>query len=227
MRRTILLAGLGGVLFVSSAAHAEVAGALRAGTLGIGADVTIGMTETLNVRLGYSAFSYDREIEDTDLTYDGELKLSNAQALLDWHAFGGGFRFTIGAVGGGTELEVQGEPSDEGTYEIGGETFTAAQVGSVEGTAEFGNSVLPYIGFGWGNPVDAAGRVSFLVDVGAIYGGTPDVNIRARCGTAAPAGSPQCARLQAAVDEERADLEEEVTLLEWYPVLSLGISVKF
>jgi hypothetical protein len=208
----------------SFAANADVGVSLRAGTLGLGADVNIGLTENLNLRLGYSLYDYDETIEETDVTYDGELKLRNATALLDWHAFGGGFRFSFGGVGANTEVDVVGKPTG-GTYEIGDRVFTAAQVGSLTGKIEMGNSVAPYLGIGWGNTVDAAGRVTFLFDIGVVYMGSPEVSLVASCGASVPAAT--CAQLRDAVEQEEAELQDDATDYEWYPVIGIGLAVKF
>lgn len=215
-----------GALLISATASAEVGASLRAGTLGLGLEFNVGFTETLNLRLGYSTYDYDDTIEETEVTYDGEIKLRNPSAILDWHAFHGGFRLSFGAVATNTEINATGRPTG-GTYELDGQVFTASQVGTLRGTVEMGNSVSPYVGLGWGNTVDAAGRVTFLFDIGAVYMGTPEVNLTATCGTAAPAGSVNCNRLQAAVQQEEDDLAEDATLYEWYPVISLGIAVRF
>lgn len=213
-------------LCLSANACADVAAAVRAGTLGIGVDIDFALTERLNARVGYSAYDYDDQVEDSDVMYDGEVNLSHATALLDWHAFGGGFRFSFGAVGLGTKFNLVGEPLG-GIYEIGDDTFTAAQVESVTGKAEFENSIAPYVGFGWGNTVDPEDRITVVFDIGAIYGGSPTVDLTATCGRAAPVGGATCNRLQMAIAEEEAELEENASIAEWWPVLSLGIAVRF
>jgi hypothetical protein len=225
MRHLRLLVCLGALL-VSGIASAEVGASLRAGTLGIGVELNMGLAETLNLRVGYNTYDYDDTIEDTDVRYKGEIKLRNPTVLLDWHAFHGGFRFSFGAVITDTKIEAIGEPTN-GTYELDGQTYTAAQVGTLRGKVEMGNSIAPYLGIGWGNTVDAAGRVTFLFDIGAAYMGTPDVNLVATCGSAAPTGSAACNSLQAAVQQEDDDLSNDATLYEWYPVISVGIAVRF
>ena len=213
-----------GLLSYGAMASADVGVSLKAGTLGAGLDFNIGLTDTLNLRLGYATYDHDDTIEDTDVVYDAELKLRNATALLDWHAFDGGFRFSFGAVGAGTEIDVVGTPSS-GTYEIGDRIFTAAEVGSLTGKVEMGNSVAPYVGIGWGNTVDQGGRVTFLFDLGAVYTGSPEVNLTARCGAAVP--TARCAQLQQEVDREEAEISEDATIYEWYPVISLGLAIRF
>lgn len=228
--RKVLLANfvLGGAALVaaSSNAQAEVALAVRGGTLGIGAELALGLTDELNLRVGYSAFDYSTEIEDTDVTYAGDLELRNPSALLDWHAFGGGFRLSLGAVGASTKLQGTGEPNAGNQYVINGNTYSAAQVGRVATQVEASNSVAPYIGIGWGNPVDDAGRWTLLFDIGAVYyGSEPDVVVTATCGPTLPA--QQCTRLQNDVNAERDELIDEVDALSWYPVLNLGVAFRF
>lgn len=213
-----------GLLSVGAVANADVGVSMRAGTLGAGIDFNIGVTEKLNVRLGYSAFEHDDTIEDTDVVYDAELSLENATALVDYHVFGGGFRLTFGAVGASTEVDVVGTPTG-GVYEIGDQSFSAAEVGSLTGKIEMGNDVAPYVGIGWGNTVDAAGRITFLFDLGAVYTGSPTVELNARCGPIV--GAARCNLLQQEVQEEEDELSEDATVYEWFPVISLGLAIRF
>ncbi|HEY8538085.1 MAG TPA: hypothetical protein VIL28_04400 [Steroidobacteraceae bacterium] len=225
MRATRLLFAAG-LLVYGAAVSADVGASLRAGTLGVGAELNVGLTETLNLRVGYSLFDYDDTIEETDLRYDGELKLRNATALLDWHMFGGGFRVSFGAVGASTEIDVVGTPTG-GFYDIGDETFAADEVGSLRGKIKMGNDVAPYVGIGWGNPVDKDGRITFLFDLGAVYTGSPDVNLTAQCGPALAGDPTRCAVLQQEVRREADELADESTSYEWWPVVSIGLAVRF
>lgn len=227
MRKPVMASVILGTVALAAmdSARADVALAARGGTLGVGAELAIGMTETLNLRVGYSAFDYSTEIEDTDVTYDGDLELRNPSALLDWHAFGGGFRFSLGVVGASTQVVGTGVPT-AGTYEINGRIYPASAVGNLGVEIEASNSVAPYIGIGWGNPVDAAGRWTFLFDIGAVYyGSEPDVVVNVNCGAALT--GPECTQLRNDVEAERLDLIDEVDTLNWYPVLNLGLAFRF
>ncbi|MFI4885635.1 MAG: hypothetical protein ACHQIF_08715 [Steroidobacterales bacterium] len=211
---------------VVRAATPGFAVALRAGTPGVGLDLDLGLSSALGVRLGYSAFDIDHSIDTSDVDYSGRLKLSTGTALLDWYPFAGVFHLTAGAAINGTKLDVAGRPS-AGSYTINGTTYSSSQVGSLTGQLKFGNSVAPYVGFGWGNPAGSHGHIHFLFDVGAIYGGTPTVSLRAQCGPAAPSGSPACDQAQTDVVAEQQQLRHKADILRWYPVVSLGIAVRF
>lgn len=226
-----LLLAIGTVVALASSvgtANADVSLGLRAGTPGIGLELGIGLTETLNLRLGYAAYDYSTEIEDTDVTYDGDLELRNPSALLDWHAFGGGFRFSFGAVGASTKAVGTGVPNAGNVFVIDNTPFAASEIGQLDAEVEASNSVAPYIGIGWGNSVDAAGRWTFLFDVGAIYyGSEPDVAVNVTCGPALANNAARCNLLRAEVENERQDLMEEVDTLNWYPVLNFGVAFRF
>jgi hypothetical protein len=199
----------------------------RAGTTGYGFDLDIG-SEWFGARVGYSGFNFDHQVNQTDVNYDGKLKVRDLSALFDWYAFGGGFRLTLGAVGGGgLTADVTGVPAANQTYTINGNTYTGSQLGSLSGHLKFGNSVSPYVGLGWGNPVGRKHHLHFLFDVGAIYGGTPNVTLVGTCGSAAPAGSPLCTQLQNDVQTERQQLQHDVTVIKWYPVVNFGLAYRF
>jgi hypothetical protein len=198
--------------------------AIRAGTLGLGADVDFSLNQHLNARVGFAGYSVNRAVTDTNVTYDGTLKLSNPSALLDWRLFGGAFRVSFGAVASGTKIDATGRPAANGTYTLGNNTYTASQIGSLDGTFKLGNSVAPYLGFGWGNVVGRDEHFSVLFDVGATYSGTSNVTLTANCTTGVAA---ICSQLQSDVDTERQNLESKLMLLKWYPVVALGVGYRF
>jgi hypothetical protein len=229
-RGQVLLAASGLLLLqASNSANADTSAALalRAGTPGYGVELDLGLTQKLSARIGYSFLNYDHTVEDTDVTYDGELKISNLSGLVDWYAFNGGFHLSAGVMGGGLKVNAVGTPAAGGTYTINGTTYSSSEVGSIGGQIKFGNSLAPYVGLGWGNPVDKAGRLTFLFDVGAIYGGTPSVNLIATCGAAAPEGSAACTQLQQDLLGEKQELEDSVSVVKWYPVLNIGLAYRF
>lgn len=210
----------------SRAATPDLALAVRAGTPGVGLDLDLGLSPSFGVRVGFAGFNVNHNVDTSDVNYEGRLQLRTVTGLLDWYVFAGSFRLTAGVAGNDTKLDVVGQPS-QGTYTIDGNTYSSSQLGSLSGRLKFGNSVSPYVGFGWGNPAGEDGRFHFLFDVGAIYGGTPSVTLSAQCGPAAPTGSAACNQAQSDVASEQAKLRHKADILQWYPVVSLGIGLRF
>jgi hypothetical protein len=214
--------GLAALVSAPAIAETQFGVGVRGGSLGLGADLDFAFTDNLNARVGYAGYSINRTVDQTNLTYAGKLKLSNPSVLLDWRVLAG-LRMTLGAVLTSTKIDAIGRPT-AGTFTIGGNTYSSSEVGSVTGSFKMGNSVAPYIGFGWGNVVGRGGHFSFLFDVGAIYAGTPSVALTANCTSN---NAAVCSQLQSDVAVERKNLEKNVTLLKWYPVVGVGFGYGF
>lgn len=210
----------------SRAATTDLGAAVRIGTPGVGLDLDLGLSRSFGLRVGFAGFNINHSLSTSDVDYDGRLKLRTFTGLLDWYVFRGAFHLTAGVAGNGTRLEVVGRPT-QGFYTINGTTYSSTQLGSLSGELKFGNSVSPYVGFGWGNAAGESGRVHFLFDVGAIYGGTPSVSLTAQCGPAAPPGSVLCDQAQSDVATEAQKLRHKAGFLRWYPVVSLGVGIRF
>lgn len=220
-----LLLALLAVPAPSAAATPDFGVALRAGTPGVGLDLDLGLSPSFGLRVGFAGFNINHSLSTSDVDYDGRLKLRTITGLLDWYVFRGGFHLTAGVAGNDSRLAVVGRPS-QGFYTINGATYSSSQLGSLSGELQAGNSVSPYVGIGWGNPAGESGRVHFVFDIGAIYGGTPSVALTAHCGPAAPPGSPLCDEIQGNAATEEQKLRHEAHILRWYPMVSLGIAVR-
>lgn len=202
-----------GLLLVSSHAAAEgFALGAKAGTTGLGLEGTWGLSQSVNLRLGYYAFDYSTDLEEQGVEYDGDLDLQNAGLFADWHPFQGGFRLSAGGIQTGNEFRGFAD----GELEVGVNTYQA------ELNAEVGWSTFaPYLGLGFGNAVDS-GRWSFAFDLGVMFVGEPSVRL---------VGSIDEPALQAQFDQdvarEEAELREELKDTKHYPVVSLGVAYHF
>ena len=121
-----------------------------------------------------------------------------------------------GLFSNGNELSLVSD--DTGTFEIGGTTYNASDVGTITSTTSFG-STAPYLGFGYDFTV--MGRVGLIFDVGVLWQGDPDVSV-----TADGPISTQPAFLDS-LEAERLELEDEVSDYKAWPVVSLGFVVNF
>lgn len=229
MQKSLLVTFAGLITLAAPCAMAEVGMGIRGGTFGYGLDFDVGVTDHLALRVGYNYLDYNQTVTDTDVRYDGKLKISSVSGFLDWHPFAGGFRLSLGAVGSGPKVDVVGTPTASGTFELNGNTYTTAQIGSLTGQIKVGNSVAPYVGIGYGNVPRGRHPVTFLFDLGAIYGGTPKVSLTATCSSSLTA--QQCAALQSQLDTdvaaEIARLENNVNEIKWYPIVSIGLGIRF
>ncbi len=100
------------------------------------------------------------------------MQLRTISALADWYPFGSGFRTSGGLFYNKNKFTLNAMLAANNTYSIGANTYTAAQIGSLQGEISF-NAVAPYIGIGWGNPVAKDKSWSFVSDLGILFQGKP------------------------------------------------------
>ena len=198
---------------------------LKLGTLALGGDVVVKVNEAVNVRLGYTGFSRRVDFTENSVNYRGDARLSSPSLLVDWALVGGDCRVTAGAIAMKSHVDAIGHPSSVQTYTIGNSVYSTNDISSLTGRAEFGNSVAPYLGFGWGNLLKSKGHWSWVADLGVVYAGSPSVTLSAPC---APDASVQtCSALQADLALERENTVQDIMRLKWYPVANLGVGYRF
>ncbi len=229
MKKLLLSACSFLLLNVTTHLHAQqgqdgLALGLKAGTTGIAIELVSPVTETVNVRLGYNWLEYDRSFNTDDVRYSGDLIKKSAAVFADWHPGAGSFRISAGAYRHfDNYIDVTGRPTASGTYEFNNQIYSADNIGSVRGRGRF-NRTVPYLGIGWGNASRAENRIGFSTDLGVLYQDSARVDLQAFNCTL-PAGL--CTQLNADLNAEAEELEEEMSDYKWWPVLKLGVYFQF
>ena len=223
---SILLLGLSPSL---SLAEVPLAIGVEAGSTGLGLQLHAGVSDSLKVRLGYSYFSGsegvdaddNNGVEDDELRYDGSLKLNNLSLLADWYPWAGNFHVSAGGVLNNNDLKVTAECNNPSGCEVGEGSFSRAEIGTITTDIDF-NSFGPYLGIGWGNPVGGDIGIHWNFELGVVYQGEPSVSMTSD-GTCAGF----FAVCREALNDEAEELEEDLSGLQLYPVISLGMSYRF
>lgn len=188
---------------------------LKAGTLGVGVELSKSMSDKFSANLGFNSYNFNTTETTDGIDYDYKFDLQSAALLANYHPFTGVFRFTVGALYNNNELKLTGKPSAGSTYTINGVTYTAAQVGTLTGKLTF-DKIAPYLGIGWGSRPGS--KLGLTADVGALYQGAPKLSLTA---------SGAAAGLTSDLEQERKSAESDLSDLKWYPVVSLGIYFRF
>lgn len=230
-RSIAILAGV--MLFASNANAIEVGVGVKAGTLGIGAELTVGLTKTINARVSLTSIDVaDRNetISVGDSTASGDLDATlgldfGATALLvDWHVFDGTFHLTAGMVRNDTKLSFQGALLNGIT--VDGQALDPDDInGNITGDISLGESFQPYLGVGWGRKAGDGGGLAVSVELGVALL-DPSVNLNADVNVSGSNSLTQTElndRIRAVED----DAESDLSLLEAWPVISIGINYAF
>lgn len=191
-------------------------------TLGYGLGVEFQTTDSVVTRLGFNKWDKNFTTTSGSLNLDGKLKLSSADLLFDWHLFSGATHLTVGLLSNGNKIAVTATPG-AGGYTINGQTFTATEVGSLNGEVTF-NKTSPYLGFGWSSQPKNKGFM-FLSDFGILFQGSPKAKLTYTGDGGGNAVVAQQIRDQVAVEE--ANLNSKLSSYKRYPVISFAIGYAF
>lgn len=189
---------------------------VKAGTLGLGVEGNWAPLPLIDFRFGMNTFDYDDDRERAGIDYDATLELQSFYATANFKIPASPLRLTAGAFSNGNELHLTS--AGAASYDIGGDTFTAAEVGTIRSKTSF-DSTAPYLGIGF--DFSAFGKVGVNLDFGVLWQGDPDVSLGA---DGLLAGDPD---FLAALDSERQELLDDIDDFKAWPVVSLGFLYNF
>ena len=189
-------------------------------TIGYGASVGFGFTPLFGVRLAAHTGSYSRDLHKESIAYNGKLKLSNYEALIDIYAPAGGFRLTAGVAGNNDKIDLASKPGQ--TITVNGVPYPSDAVGSVTGDVKF-NKTSPYAGVGFGHKPSGGRGFGLTFDLGVLYQGSPKLAVQAHPTNPALVPPSFYTNLEA----ERAKTENDIRNYKYYPVVGIGFSFGF
>lgn len=197
--------------------NTTVSVAVTAGTLGIGPEVGVRLSNSFGVRGSATFLGIGADFDSDDITYSGDLKLKSYGAMLDVYPFGGSFRISGGARINRNRVDVTATPS--GTVEFGDGTYTAAQVGTLSGRADV-KKFAPALTIGWGG----SNRKGFFLgtEAGVLFQGAARLREFAATGTAA-----SNAAFRADLERERRSLQDDIDKVKVYPIAQLSLGWRF
>ena len=209
----------------ASAQTGQLAVGLKAGTLGVGAEASVGLTRHLAIRSGVSRFHLTRDQGIEGINYRLTPRLQSVTALLDLHPFAGAFRMSGGVVLNRNEGELAARLNQGDDVSIGNHAYASSDVLSLDGSIGF-RRTAPYAGIGFDNSVRTKGRVALSLDLGVMFHGHPQASLtgHTRLTGSDLAAFDEDVRLEAAEIQDRLDHLPRV--IDVYPVVAMGIKVR-
>lgn len=191
------------------------------GTTGIGVEGKMAVSDNIALRGTLTTAPVSRSATIDDVDYEADLNFNNVGGFVDLYPFQNGFHFSGGAYAGDKSVDLLGTPGPATTVEIGGTTYTGAQIGTLTGDVSY-NDVAPFVGIGFDGFMKRNRNWSMNARAGVMFVGSPDVNLTAAGGLIS--GSPM---VQAELQNEIDNLEDELDDYKYYPVVTLGITRRF
>jgi hypothetical protein len=188
----------------------------KVGTLGIGVEATWRPIPWLDLRAGGNAYDYEESGSQAGINYDATLQLSTYYLTANFLFPASPFRVSVG--GFSNSNEVQMISADNSSFNIGGTSYTAADVGTLNSITSF-DSTSPYLGAGFDFTI--FGQVGMSLDFGVLWQGDPKVVLTA---DGLLADDPT---FMDQLEQERLELVDDMDALKAYPVVSLGFNFNF
>jgi len=187
------------------------------GTLGIGPELGYRASRNFGARASATFLGISRDVESDDVNYNGDLDLQSFGAVIDLYPFGGGFRLSAGARISDNKVKLTATPT--GDVEIGDDSYTSAEVGTLTGRVE-PKDFAPTLTIGWGGGLTRG--VKFGADIGVMFQGTPKVTELNASGSLA--NTPE---FKESLARERAEIEDDIDGFKFYPVLQFSLGYRF
>ena len=218
-KSAVVLAALMAVA-VPTVASAQLSVGARAGTLGLGGEVSFGLTRLLAVRGGIGFIPYTYEDTFQDVAYEVTAPERIWNVGVDFYPTGGGLRLSAGLL---NRPSIDLLASGQQTATIGGRQY-AGDI-NIQGSLANESETAPYATIGFGR---ATGRgFGFFVDLGAAFVGEGEISLTGTC-TETTTGQP-CPefqqRLQQEEDEANAQLDDFGSFVKVHPILQIGFRI--
>lgn len=205
-----LIAGLSVAATADAASFAIVP---QAGLAGYGATVEWGFSPYLSASAGYTGANLSfNNIETSTARYDGSVTVRNPQTMLHWAPWGGSFRVSAGLFEQNTGYDLTATQFKD--------PQAAAALDSVNVRSKYPLALAPAVSIGWQSPLDQPG-LGYHLSLGAVYGGTPDVSVSAKC----KSGVSQ-ATCDTYTANERQKVKDELSSYKLLPILQAGVILR-
>lgn len=211
------------ILLASGAAAADFGVGVKAGTLGLGLEARWDPpVPWFDLRVGVNSYDYNDKAGYAGIDYDATLALDSFYLTTNFKFPASPFRLTLGAFDNGNEIQMTNQDIGGANFNIGGGSFSSSDVGSLESVVSF-SSTSPYLGFGF--DFELFGKAGLNLDFGVLWQGEPTLTLEATGLDSAPAQIQ--APLSQALEAERLELEDEMSNLKAWPVISLAFVYNF
>ena len=210
-----------------------VALGITGSTLGPGIELAVPLARPFNLRVGGSYFNYQLPFAIDGLNYNTAFKLTSGQGVIDWYPSRGGFHISAGALYFKNSVNAGASVGPGQQFKLGGVTYINSVDDPVQGAAslKFQRNIAPLVLLGFGNLIPRSGRhISVPFEFGGAYFAPPQFGLElagTACTTQGCFNTATDPGVRANLTAEVAKLNHDVRFLEVYPIVSIGLALRF
>ena len=202
-------------LVIPAAGSAQFSVGLRAGTLGLGGEASIGLGDRLAVRGGIGALPFEYTSDFSGVEYTVKAPSTVWNAGVDFYPFSNGLRLSAGIL---NRPEFDLSASGQEAVNIGGREYDGDI--NIEGAVLNDRDMAPYATIGFGRATGPG--MGLYADLGVALLGETTVTL---VGTCTSNGQP-CPEFQTRLQTEADQAEEDVGgILEYHPIINIGFRI--
>jgi hypothetical protein len=214
----------------------DVGVGIKLSSLGLGAEVGVAMTHRSNLRAGFNVLGFSHTFTKHGIAYQGHLNFKTFEAHYDFFPWAGSFHVSPGMlVYTADPIKANAFVPGNRDFTLGGVTFYSdpSSPTTARGKINF-NRAAPIITVGWGNLISRkeGSRFSFPFEVGIAIQGSPNTSLEFT-GNVCTSPGVNCTgaasdpAVQRNILSEQKKINNSLSLLRVYPIMSSGFAVTF
>ena len=215
-RKLSIALALAIVALLPAPAHAQFGVGVRAGTIGVGGEVSVGVTPLFGIRagIGFMPSEISQTLDDVEYTLEPPSTLWNVG--VDFYPTGGNFRISAGLL---NRKQIDMTYRASGSQRIGNRDYNGTV--TIDGTLTNAQEIAPFAAIGFGKTFESG--VGLFFDLGAARMGDANIELVGTCvlgdGSACPEFPPN-------LDAEEQFAEDEAGgFLQGHPIIQIGLKL--
>lgn len=218
---------------LSSRPFSSYAVGVKADTLGIGIESATPLAHDFNLRIGTDFFAYGYPFQTNGVRYNAELDFRSAQARLDWFPWHNWFHVSPGILYFRNSMTAVATVPPGQPFQLNDQNFINSVNDPVHGSAvvRVPHRVAPMLTVGFGNLLPRSGRhFSVPFEIGAAFVGTMKASVElsgTACTTDGCVNMATDPDTQNDLKQELKDVNDTLSSIPIYPIVSIGFSYRF
>jgi len=208
---------------------------VKVSSLGIGGEFGVSMTRFLDFRAGFNAFNFTHTFKNNGIDYDGTLQLRSADAMVDIKPLGDWFHISPGVLFyNGNQISAKTTVPVGQVFDLGNVSFKSNPANPIGGNGKLTvPKAAPMVLFGFGTLVPHKHHFTFYNDIGVVFQGSPKTTLNLTGSACDAVTGLACVNaatdptVQAQVQAEQTKINNDTTIVKFYPVFALGFGFRW